>query len=75
MHWIEPKYIVWNSNSIELITLNTLEFSLNIRQIGCNLQIDAKGIKNLHMIMVLESKNFEKTQIPKCMFPFLFFDN
>ncbi len=72
MHWIESKYIVWNSNSIELMTLNTLGFTSNLKQIGCNLQIDAKGIENLHTTMVLESKNFEKTQIPKYTFPFLF---
>jgi hypothetical protein len=54
------------------MTLNTLGFTSNLKQIGCNLQIDAKGIENLHTTMVLESKNFEKTQIPKYTFPFLF---
>jgi hypothetical protein len=39
---------------------------------GRNLQIDAKGMENLPTTMVLESKNFEKTQIPKYTFPFLF---
>jgi hypothetical protein len=52
--------------------LNTLEFSFNLKQMGCNLQIDAKGIENLHTTMVLESKKFEKTQIPKYTFSFLF---
>jgi hypothetical protein len=39
---------------------------------GCNLQIDAKGMEILHTTMVLEGKNFEKTQIPKYTFPFFF---
>lgn len=54
-----------NSNSIELVILNTIAFSFNLRQMGSNLQIDAKGMENLHITMVLEGKNFEKTQMPK----------
>jgi hypothetical protein len=37
---------------------------------GCNFQIDAKGVENLHMTM--ESKIFEKTQISKYTFAFIF---